>query len=57
VFDDYLALLAYLGGTAHLMQMFDSTIVLAHVSAAGEKGCRKTRRLDVHVAAFRRRST
>ncbi|MGI9488170.1 MAG: transposase [Geminicoccaceae bacterium] len=38
VFDAYFALLADLSGTAHLVQMFDSTIVVAHVSAAGAKG-------------------
>jgi hypothetical protein len=30
-----LAILAGLSGTAHLVQMVDSTIVRAHVSAAG----------------------
>jgi hypothetical protein len=33
-----LALLAGMSGTAHLVQMVDSTIVRAHVSAAGAKG-------------------
>ena len=57
VFDNYVALLADLSGTAHLVQMFDSTIVRAHVSAAGAKGGRKTRRLDARVVDFRRRYT
>ena len=57
VFDDYFALLADLSGTAHLVQMFDSTIVRAHVSAAGAKGGRKTRRWAARAAAFRRRYT
>ena len=57
VFEDYFALLADLSGTAHLVQMFDSTIVRAHVSAAGAKGGRKIRRLDARVADFRRRYT
>lgn len=41
VFEDAFALLASLSGTAHLVQMFDSTIVRAHVSAAGAKGGKK----------------
>ena len=50
-------LLADLSDTAHLMQMFDSTIVRAHVSAVGEKGGRKTRRSAGRVAAFRQKYT
>ena len=57
VFDDYFALLADLSGTAHLVQMFDSTIVRAHVSAAGAKGGRKTKRWAVRAAAFQRKYT
>ena len=57
VFDDYFALLADLSGTAHLVQMFDSTIVRAHVSAAGAKGGRKTRRWAAHAAASQRKYT
>ncbi len=38
MFEDYFAMLAELSGTAHLMQMFDSTVIRAHVSAAGAKG-------------------
>lgn len=30
--------MAAMSETAHLVQMFDSTVVLAHVSAAGQKG-------------------
>ena len=41
VFEDAFALLASVSDTAHLVQMFDSTIVRAHVSAAGAKGVRK----------------
>jgi transposase len=37
VFEAMLALLAETSGTAHLVQMVDSTIVRAHVSAAGAK--------------------
>ncbi len=39
--------------TAHLVVMFDSTVVRAHVSAAGAKGGKKLRRLDDHAAVFR----
>ncbi len=35
VFEAMLAILAGMSGTAHLVQMIDSTIVRAHVSAAG----------------------
>src|ERR1700730_5884487 len=35
VFEAMLAMLAGMSGTAHLVQMVDSTIVRAHVSAAG----------------------
>src|SRR5580765_7402172 len=38
VFEAMLAILAGMSGTAHLVQMVDSTIVRAHVSAAGAKG-------------------
>ncbi|MGI9507975.1 MAG: transposase [Geminicoccaceae bacterium] len=55
VFEDYFALLADLSGTAHLVQMFDSTIVRAHVSAAGAKGGRKTRHWAARAAAFQRK--
>ena len=44
VFEDYFAMLAGLSGTAHLVQMFDSTVIRAHVSAAGAKGGRQARR-------------
>jgi len=44
VFEDMFALLAECSRTAHLVQMFDSTVVRAHVSAAGAKGGRKARR-------------
>jgi transposase len=44
VFEDFFAMLAGLSGTAHLVQMFDSTIIRAHVSAAGAKGGKRARR-------------
>jgi transposase len=37
--------------TAHLVQMFDSTVVRAHVSAAGAKGGSMIRRSAARVAA------
>lgn len=57
VFEDYFAILAELSGTADLVQMFDSTIVRAHVSAAGAKGGRRTRRLAALVADFQQKYT
>ena len=41
VFEAFLDTLASMSSTAHLLQMFDSTIVRAHVSAAGAKGARR----------------
>ena len=38
VFETFFDHLASLSSSAHLVQMFDSTIVRAHVSAAGAKG-------------------
>jgi transposase len=52
VFEAMLALLAETSGTAHLVQMVDSTIMRAHVSAAGAKGGRRARHLAVRVAGF-----
>ena len=45
-----------LSQTAHLVQMFDSTVVRAHVSAAGAKGGKKIRRSAGRAAASRRKS-
>ena len=56
VFEDFFAMLAGLSGTAHLVQMFDSTVIRAHVSAAGAKGGRRDRRLAGHAAASAQRS-
>src|ERR1700726_1748670 len=44
VFEAMLAILAEMSGTAHLVQMVDSTVVRAHVSAAGAKGGRRAGR-------------
>ena len=56
VFDVFFEALAQLSQTAHLVQMFDSTVTRAHVSAAGAKGGSKTRRSDDPGVAFRARS-
>ena len=57
VFEDFFALLADLSGSAHLVQMFDSTVVRAHVSAAGAKGGRKARRSAARAVGSPPRST
>jgi len=57
VFEAFFEALAALSKTAHLVQMFDSTIVRAHVSAAGAKGGRAGRRWAAPGAASRPRST
>jgi transposase len=57
VFEAFFQLLAEASPTAHLVQMFDSTVVRAHVSAAGAKGGRPARRLAAHVVAPGPRST
>lgn len=57
VFEDFFAMLAALSGSAHLVQMFDSTITRAHVSAAGAKGGSKARRSGARAAASARKST
>ena len=57
VFEAFFQLLAEQSQTAHLVQFFDSTVVRAHVSAAGAKGGSKIRRLASRGAAFRPKST
>lgn len=57
VFEAMFDALAATSGTAHLVQMFDSTTARAHVSAAGAKGGRTDRRWAARVAASRPRST
>ena len=57
VFEDFFATLADLSGTAPLVQMFDSTVTRAHVSAAGAKGGRRIRPSGAHAAASARKST
>ena len=57
VFEAFFDALAAMSSSAHLIQMFDSTIVRAHVSAAGAKGGKKVRRSVARAAASPRKST
>jgi transposase len=57
VFEAFFQLLAETSQTAHLVQMFDSTVVRAHVSAAGAKGGSKIRRSGGLGAGSRAKST
>jgi transposase len=57
VFEAFFQALAGLSRTAHLVQMFDSTAVRAHVSAAGAKGGSRARRSAAPAAASGPRST
>jgi transposase len=57
VFEAFFAALASLSPSAHLVQMFDSTIVRAHVSAAGAKGGSRAKPWAAPVAVFQPRST
>ena len=57
VFEVFFQLLAEQSRTAHLVQFFDSTVVRAHVSAAGAKGGSRTRRSAARAAALAPRST
>jgi transposase len=57
VFEAFFETLGSMSASAHLIQMFDSTIVRAHVSAAGEKGGRRGRRSAVQWAGSQRKST
>jgi len=50
-FEAFFEALAENSETAHLVVMFDSTVVRAHVSAAGAKGGKKPKRLGVHAEA------
>jgi transposase len=56
-FEAFFQALAGLSRTAGLVQMFDSTAVRAHVSAAGAKGGRMVRRSAARAAASGPRST
>ena len=55
-FEAFFQLLAEQSPTAHLVQFFDSTVVRAHVSAAGAKGGSRTRHSAVRAAASQQRS-
>src|ERR1051325_4585400 len=57
VFEAFFDALAAKSQTAHLVQMLGSTVVRAHVSAAGAKGGRTARRWAARAAASRPRST
>ena len=57
VFEAVFDALAATSRTAHLVQMLDSTIVRAHVSAAGAKGGRMVKRWAAPAAVSRPRST
>jgi transposase len=56
VFEAFFDTLASMSASAHLIQMFDSTIVRAHVSAAGAKGGKRGKRSGDRAAASRRKS-
>jgi transposase len=56
VFEAFFQLLAETSQTAHLVQMFDSTVVRAHVSAAGAKGGSKIKRWAARAADSRAKS-
>ena len=56
-FEAFCDALAAMSETAHLVAMFDSTVVRAHVSAAGAKGGRTIKRSAARAAASRRKST
>src|SRR5215218_7415579 len=57
VFEAFFDALTAMSQTAHLVQMFDSTVVRAHVSAAGAKGGSRIRRSAARAGASRPRST
>lgn len=57
VFEAFFDTLAAMSPSAHLIQMFDSTIVRAHVSAAGAKGGKAVKRSAARAEASRPRST
>ena len=57
VFEAFFQMLAECSRTAHIVQMFDSTVVRAHVSAAGAKGGSKIRHSAVRGAVSPAKST
>jgi len=56
VFELFFETLASLSQLAHLVQMFDSAVGRAHVSAVGAKGGKTVKRSGARAAASRRRS-
>ena len=56
-FEAFFDALSTMSETAHLVQMFDSTVVRAHVSAAGAKGGKTIKRSAARAEASRRKST
>ncbi len=56
VFEAFFEALASLSRTAHLVQMFDSTVIRAHVSAAGAKGGKTAKPWAARVGASPPRS-
>jgi hypothetical protein len=57
VFEAFFQALAELSPTAHLVQMFDSTVVRAHASAAGAKEGSTRKRSAGRAVGSRARST
>src|SRR5215203_816121 len=55
VFEAFFDALAAMSQTAHVVQMLDSTVVRAHVSAAGAKGGRMVKRWAARAAGSRPR--
>ena len=55
IFELFFEALASLSKTADLVQMFDSTVVRAHVSAAGAKGGKNIKRSGTRAAVSRPR--
>jgi len=56
VFETFFEALASLSERAHLVQMFDSTVIRAHVSAAGAKGGRMAKHSGAPEEASQPRS-
>src|SRR5262245_11457531 len=56
-FEAFFDALAAMSETAHLVQMFDTSVVRAHVSAAGAKGGKTIKHSAARAAASRRKST
>jgi transposase len=56
-FEAFFDALAALSESAHLVQMFDSTMVRGHVSAAGAKGGKAIKHSADRAAGSRRKST